>query len=296
MPERDDRSQRLTTTELARFVARGFLVFDAVVPAEINEAALDLFAATGARDMDRPKPASGTPLSELYPDPSPIGAMLRLPRVVGIIASLVGPDPVYDHDWVHVRDAGNLVDQHLHQDAIIETTTAFDIQLFWYPHDVRPGEGGTGFVPGSHLRTVNEADIARYQNIVGQRDFVGPAGSIAVFHQGLWHRGRANHGASRRWMYKLRLNPTEPQVRLWNLDDFEAVHGRKSDHIFATYDDTSAAASFRRTEPWHEAATGRLETVNRTRLWRYLTGDDEFDVDWYLSRSDGRARLDGAAP
>jgi hypothetical protein len=221
--------------------------------------------------------------------------MLRLPRVQGIIASLAGPDPVYDHDWVHLRDAGDTVDQHLHQDAIVDSTVAFDIQLFWFPHDVAPGEGGTGFVPGSHLRRVNEADIARYQYLKGQRDFVGPAGSVAVFHQGLWHRGRANRGERPRWMYKIRLNPTVPQVRHWNLDDFETVHGDVHDHIFATYDDHTAAGRLRQAEPWHEAATGRLETVNRSRLWRYLTGDERFDADWYLTRTEGRQQLDRVA-
>ncbi len=291
----DDGGERLTTAEMALFVARGYLVFESVVPDDLNAAAIELFEQTGVVDLARSKPHSGTPLAELYPDPSPIGAMLRLPRVAGIITSLVGPDPVYDHDWVHVREAGDLVDQHLHQDAIIDTTTAFDVQLFWFPHAVAPGEGGTGFVPGSHLRTVNEADIARYQNIAGQRDVVAPAGSVAVFHQGLWHRGRANHGPARRWMYKIRLNPTVPQVRHWDLADFDEVHGAGHDHIFATYADRTAAAMFRRPEAWHEAATGRLETVNRSQLWRYLTGDPTFDADWYLTRTEGRARLDEAA-
>jgi len=292
MTRADDPSQLLTTAEVARFVARGFLVFESVVPDDLNAAALELFGQTGIVDMARPKPDSGTPLEDIYPDPSPIGAMLRLPRVAGIITSLLGPAPVYDHDWVHVRGGGDLVDQHLHQDAIIDTTRAFDVQLFWFPHDVAPGEGGTGFVPGSHLRAVNEFDISRYQNIVGQRDFSGPAGSIAVFHQGMWHRGRANRGAAPRWVYKIRLNPSCPQVRHWDLDDFDEVHGAPHDHIFATYDDDTAAAVFRRPEPWYEFATGRLETVNRSRLWRYLTGDDGFDADWYLSRTEGRERID----
>jgi hypothetical protein len=291
----DDRSQRLTTAEMARFVAHGHLVFEAVVPEELNAAALELFDRTGALDMARAKPDSGTPLADIYPDPSPVGAMLRLPRVAGILTSLVGAEPRYDHDWVHVREPGDLVDQHLHQDAIVDTTLAFDVQLFWFPHEVRAGEGGTGFVPGSHLRVVNELDLARYQNLRGQRDVTGPAGTIAVFHQGLWHRGRANRGPSRRTMYKIRLNPTQPQVRLWNLDDYDEVHGAAHDHVFATFDDTSAAGRFRRPEPWFEAAASRIETVNRSRLWRYLTGDDRFDADWYLSRTERREQLDRAA-
>jgi len=287
------RDELLTTAEMAKFAAVGFLVFESVVPDEINRAALDLFAQTGPADTMRPKPESGTALAALYPDPSPIGAMLRLPRIQGILRSLLGPDPVYDHDWVHVRAAGDLSEQFLHQDAIIDTTPAFDIQLFWFPHDVAPGEGGTGLVPSSHLRLVNEADIGRYQNLLGQRDISGPAGTVAVFHQGLWHRGRANRGRNPRIMYKLRLNPTVPQVRHWDLDDFDQVHNGPEDHVFATFRADSAAAMFRRPAPWHEQATGRLETVNRTKLWRYLTGDDGFDADWYLSRIERRSRLDG---
>ncbi len=285
-------SDLLTTAEMAKFAALGYLVFESVVPAAINQAALEMFAQTGGADHERAKPRSGTPLDELYPDPSPVGAMLRLPRVQGILTSLLGPDPVFDHDWVHLREGGDLVDQLLHQDCIVDATLAFDVQMFWFPHDVAPGEGGTGLVPGSHLRIVNEADIGRYQNLRGQRDVSGPAGTVAVFHQGLWHRGRAHHGSNRRWMYKLRLNPTVPQVRRWNLDDFEDVHNGPEDHSFATFSNESAAAMFRRPAPWHEHGAGRLETVNRAKLWRYLTGDDDFDADWYLSRTERRARID----
>lgn len=291
----DECSHLLTTAEMARFVAEGLLVFEAIVPDELNRAAVELFSRTGMADMFRPKPDSGTPLADLYPDPSPIGAMLRLPAVTGIITSLVGPDPVYDHDWVHVRTPGDLVDQHLHQDAIVDTTLAFDVQLFWFPHDVAPGEGGTGYVPGSHLRVVNEFDVARYQNLVGQRDVSGPAGTVAVFHQGLWHRGRANRGATQRWLYKIRLNPTRPQVRLWDLGDFAAIQGAPHDHIFATYQDSTAAAMFRAPQPWFEHGASRLETVNRSRLWRYLSGDDAFDADWYLTRTDRREAIDAIA-
>jgi hypothetical protein len=37
-------------------------------------------------------------------------------------------------------------------------------------------------------------------------------------------------------------------------------------------------------EPWFEQATGRLEIVNRIKLWRFLTGDDNFDVHYWLTR------------
>jgi hypothetical protein len=37
-------------------------------------------------------------------------------------------------------------------------------------------------------------------------------------------------------------------------------------------------------EPWYEYDTGRLELINRLKLWRYLTGADQADVDYWLSR------------
>ena len=37
-------------------------------------------------------------------------------------------------------------------------------------------------------------------------------------------------------------------------------------------------------QPWFEMDTGRLEFVNRIRLWRYLLGDDSFDAHYWVTR------------
>jgi hypothetical protein len=37
-------------------------------------------------------------------------------------------------------------------------------------------------------------------------------------------------------------------------------------------------------EPWHENDTGRLEYINRIKLWRYITGDDAYDADYWMTR------------
>jgi hypothetical protein len=37
-------------------------------------------------------------------------------------------------------------------------------------------------------------------------------------------------------------------------------------------------------EPWHENDTGRLELLNRVKLWRYLTGDPDYDADYWATR------------
>ena len=50
--------------------------------------------------------------------------------------------------------------------------------------------------------------------------------------------------------------------------------------------------TLRHREPWMGEQDHRLELMARTRLWRYLTGDDAFDLDWYHTRLDGRASLE----
>jgi len=284
---------------MAAFVTDGYLRFDALVPDQINRAVLDEIA-TLKDERWLPEgmhpPDTGTPLADCYPEPSAIGAYLRLPEVQGIIEALVGLDATFDHDFTHHLPAGSEYLQDLHVDAVVDSLDpAFDIQLFYFPHDVTAGEGGTRFVPGSHLRRVLSGGIGRYQHIVGEQQFCGEAGTVLVFHHGMWHAGQPNPGAADRWMHKVRLNPTRPQVRRWNTSDLEALHNRPTDHVFATMESDSVAHVFRTNHPWHGVTESRNEQIQRARLWRYLTGDDGYDVDHYLSRLEGHERVAGDA-
>ena len=147
--------------------------------------------------------------------------------MAGIIYSLVGPDPLFDHQYVHVREPHEDAAQHLHGDSTIDLRMHFDMQLMYFPHDVPLEMGGTLLVPGSHFRRINEIDIARYQNIVGQIPMVCQAGTILVLHHGIWHCGRQNKSDQRRYMFKVRLNPTVRQLRLWNTDDLDDSVGQQ---------------------------------------------------------------------
>jgi hypothetical protein len=275
-----DKQYLLTSKQMATFVAKGFLRFDELVPAEINEAVMAEIDAGSIKAAP-----AGTPLSQCYPEPSAIGRMLRLPEVQGIIQSLVGPDPLFDHHAVHVRQPNQDSAQGLHGDSIIDTRMHFDIQLMYFPHDVPLEMGGTLLVPGSHFRRINEMDIARYQNFLGQIPMVCKAGSLLALHHGIWHCGRQNKTDRVRYMYKIRLNPRVRQLRLWNTDDLSADY-HKHKPIFTR--ETNAIEDIQtilsRQEPWFEDAGGRLEIVNRVKLWRFLTGDDNFDVHYWLTR------------
>ena len=273
-----DKTHLLNSRQMASFAARGFLRFEALIPPELNERAMREI------DGDVPSAPAGTPLARCYPPPSVLGEILRSPEIAGIIYSLVGPDPLFDHQYVHVREPREEAAQHLHGDSTIDLRMHFDMQLMYFPHDVPLEMGGTLLVPGSHFRRINESDIGRYQNIVGQIPIVCQAGTILVLHHGIWHCGRQNKSSQKRYMFKVRLNPTVRQLRLWNTDDLDGSVGQQHP-IFSketpTDDIQAILSSF---EPWFEGGNGRLEILNRIKFWRFLTGDDNFDAHYWLTR------------
>jgi len=274
-----DARHLLDSKQVASFVARGFLRFDEIVPRALCEEALAEIAA-GARpshyQAKRGEPASrwpGQPLDEVWPDSVGLAAIVHSPAIAGIIQSLVGPRAIYDHHYAHAIEPNQRWSQPWHADAIVDPRTAFDIQLFFFFQDTPRAMGGTMILPGSHLRRVNESDVARYQNFVGQMPTVCNAGTLLVCHHGIWHCGQPNITPTRRVMLKLRLNPSVPQRLLWNTADLG---------------DTAISGILGSPEPWH-GNEARLEVVNRIKLWRHLTGDARFDVDYWLTRLENQA-------
>jgi hypothetical protein len=155
-----DRNHLLTTRQMAEFVADGFLIFPEVVPTELNDAFLDEWVAglysRGFGVPDHTKPITergGQPLEGFLADSKGIGQILRLDAIEGIIASLAGPGPLYDHHYVHIAAAGTSVGQRWHADNMIDPRVfTFDVQLFYFPHDTPKEMGGTLILPGSHFR------------------------------------------------------------------------------------------------------------------------------------------------
>lgn len=301
----------LDSLDMARFVARGFLRFDAVVPDEINAQFLaeagdipepgqkmrrtygELLAKSGI-----PEVAPGTPLGSAYPQGSAVQRLLDLPLVKGAIRSLVGPDPVFDHHFLHVtfppayHDAGGAenVSQHTHQDSTVDPQAGFDLQIMYYPHAVTREMGGTRFVPGTHLRKVSEVALGRYQNIAGQQHMVCEAGTLLFLHNGIWHGGGVNLSDRTRTMFKIRMNPTQPQVRRWDMATLPEAPAERPIFFVKGPLPQTVESILTTPEPWFEQDTGRLEYVNRIKLWRHLSGDPAFDADYWMTRLENPAR------
>jgi ectoine hydroxylase-related dioxygenase (phytanoyl-CoA dioxygenase family) len=196
---------------------------------------------------------------------------VNLPRFAGAIESLVGPDPYFDHYCAHQVSPGEIRHADLHQDAEFDTRfNAFDIQYSIFFHDVTKEMGGTLFVPGTHFRPVRVFGIRRYHHIMGSVPSVAKGGTVIFWHHNLWHSARSNRTDKLRTMFKTRLNPSVPQVQLWDTSDLQ---------------DPQIRSILSRGQPWmaHEQ---RAEIINRIKLWRALTGDPEYDITGWVTRAE----------
>jgi hypothetical protein len=258
----------LNAEQMANFVSDGYLRFDALVPDELNRAVMAEIASDSAQVWFNNERKPMAEFLTMYPA---YARIIALPSVRGIIHSLIGPDPHADHFAEHKVAPGGRA-WWWHADATIDgRTDAFDIQLFYFPHDTPPEAGGTIILPGSHFRFVHESTIARYQNIAGQLRIACPAGTMVVAHQNLWHASQPNSTDKTRAMLKLRLNPSVRQQGLFDMRDIGA---------------TGVLQALTRNHPWH-GAEHRIEILQRLRLWRAITGTD-YDADLWLTRLENK--------
>lgn len=244
---------QLNATQMAHFIRDGYLVMENLVPREWNERAYQ---------EQRDHEFKGY---RYWLDSKHIQDIFELPQVKGVIRSLVGDNPGYDHSFLHTVSPRRLLAQEWHGDSIIDTRKyGFDIQVFYFSHDAPKESGPTLILPGSHLRRVNTRSIGRYKNIIGQKQLAVGAGTMVFWHQGLWHCAQPNYTDNMRYVFKLRLRPGEEQRGLFNTE------GYNSDEI---------RGIIGQSYPW-QGNEGRLEHVQRAKLWRYVTGDDEIDFSF----------------
>ena len=288
-----DTLNLLTTSQVAEFAAKGCLRFDGLIGSDLNQEFLDLFAEDIGSD-DRyanrviPNCKPGTYVSQAFPQDHPLSKILAQPVVAGTLKSLMGTDPIFDHHHVHMTFPNRSRVQTNHQDSTIDLRSKnFDIQMIYFPHEVNDKMGGTRYIPGTHLRTVHESQIARYQNIRGQIRVTCPAGTIIFFHHGIWHGGGKNTSDVPRIMYKLRLQPSGSQSLQWDTSDLteERIKSwqRPIFHAFGKREEDDVPSKLMSDEPWFDN-TSRLEYMNRIRFWRTLLNDAELDIDYWLTR------------
>ena len=247
----------ISSKDMARFVASGYLKFDDMVPADLCKASREEMPTFGGYL------AVGTPFEETWPKDSALGEVFRLPQVKGLIESLVGPDPLYDHHAAHLVKGGQLKGPDMHQDSVIDfRENYFDIQLSFFPVDTPDEMGGTFLVPGTQYRNVRTSEVTFYQHLRGKIWATCKAGAMYVWNTRVWHGARSNHTDQDRYMFKLRLNPAVPQVGLFDTADL---------------DDPEIGGLLNTNHGW-EGNEHRYELMKRVKLWRYVSDQPDYDL------------------
>ena len=296
----------LTTEQMAEFASSGCLFFEELIDKETNKEFLDDIGHTSADKVDSmetynknikatssiPRIKAGSTLKNAYPVNSPLEKILKNEVVAGAIQSLVGSNPIVDHQALHLTFPTKFfkgankrqMSQGNHQDSTIDPRSTFDIQVFYFPTEVTKEMGGTRYHPGTHLRIVNEFAIAKYQNILGQKSIVCKPGTIGIFHNGLWLGAGVNFSDEIRYMFKVRLQPTEIQELLWDPEKkYKPLPNRA---LYWTDENKEETINdiLMQSYPWQEADTNRLDKINVVKFWRLLTGHKKMDVDYWLTR------------
>jgi len=188
-----------------------------------------------------------------------------VPKVQGLIRSLVGPNPLYNHHGPHITPTCQLRGPDTHQDSVIDfREDYFDIQLSLFADDTPDEMGRTLLMPRMHFRNVQTSEITVYQHMRGKVWATCPAGTIYVWNTRVWHGARCNHTDTDhdRYMYKLCLNSTSPQVRYFDTSDL----------------DDPAIGDILNTHHGWEGNEHRYKLMQRVKLWRFVSGQPDYDL------------------
>ena len=261
----------LDAEQMARFVIDGFLEFDDLVPDELGKAVhADLIQAVGPDGLapDYRWHITDNPHG-FYEKSSAVREIHNLPRVNGVLQSLLGQGHIASHSAVHATPPNKAEAQQWHVDGGGRRQVrlpgvhrySFDVLTAYFPHDTPHEMGPTLVLPGSHMRSVLGQDLGRYKNIVGQRRLSGKAGRIVFMHEAIWHCAQSNETDQWRFMFKIRYNPRVPQRAVFNTDGWDTEEMRRF---------------FRMKKDTH-GLTGESSAVvtERAAWWRYLCGADE---------------------
>jgi hypothetical protein len=252
----------LNAEQMAQFVTNGYLQLNDLIPTELNDTVLNDMIKWKGSTEDRGYNDA------FWKDCESVRTVFELPQVKGVLNSLVGMNPRYDHTYLHMTPPNTNKPQayHWHQDGSLDIRIfSFDVQIFYFPQEVTNEMGATGILPGSHMRKVSTGSTSRYKNIVGQKQVAGKAGQLVFMHHNMWHTAMPNISDKPRFMFHLRFNPRQEQRNLFNKEGYRDEEIRKI--IMGPH------------HPWH-GNEDRTEQVMRALLWRYVTGDDEIDFSF----------------
>ena len=236
-----DIKPTMTDDDVMDFVAKGYVVLDAVVDPDFNHRCFE--ARTG-------------PAKELVGSPDFLREVLLHPVVAGVIRSLLGLNFLTPTGGHHHLIEQPFVGQDWHSDGISgHGYEVNELQCYYYPQDVGLEDGPTMILPGSHCRSVNRDALAHYGDLLGQLPLIVKAGTVAITRYGIWHKAGPKLNYKRRSMIKFSYFRNESPRRDWLIESEEIPSYRDR----AGYPYTSGVESYR-------------DVRRRIHTWNWLCG------------------------
>jgi len=204
-----DCDPTLNDSQVLEFCRNGYLMFESVVPEEINRNVLEVIETDG--------------YGALHQKTWFVEHVLLNRQVAGAIRALLGKDfglpiGVYNHRAECPQSA-----QFWHRDGGSRYGPETNhLQVFYYPQDTPQALGPTDVLPGSHFLFQLQSWMGHYSGIASSVTTAAPAGSIFVTAYPIWHRRGKSTAHAIRHMLKYCYWRTAPPQRDWIIEsDFD---------------------------------------------------------------------------
>lgn len=187
----------LTDEQMRHFIEHGFLLLQTDFSDEFHDS---LNARIGAVMQEE-----GNPGNNFLPRIPEAQEIFRDPIIKGAVSSVLGEDYIMQpHRHCHFTEPGRKV-QSWHKDsywgyARIRNHHPWWAMIFYYPQAVTLEMGPSGILPGTQYYDKRPGDDTEQSLFLE-----GPAGTFALIHYDLWHRGGANLSRQNRAMMKFQF-------------------------------------------------------------------------------------------
>lgn len=201
----------LTDAQLRQFVSHGYVVLKTDFSADFHDSM--------SRRIQEVMKKEGNPGNNILPRVPEVQEVFKHPVIRGALGSVLGPDYVmHPHRHCHFTEPGRKV-QSWHKDsywghAKMRNHHPWWAMIFYYDHAVDEPLGPSGLLAGTQYYHERNADP-------GEEDvhLLGEAGTMALIHYDLWHRGNANVSERTRSMLKFQFvrmqRPTPTPAAPW---------------------------------------------------------------------------------
>jgi hypothetical protein len=195
----------LDDTQVLEFCKLGFLMLDGVVPAAINQQALEYLEAH----------PQGEPTAILHEDWFHQNVIIN-PAVAGAVRSLLGPHFGLPNIMSNHRVQCPLPAQQWHRDGGSRPGPALNhLQVFYYPQACAVENGPTELLPGSHHLFNQARAMAHLGHVRGTYRAAGSAGSVFLTVYSIWHRRSGSTAPGLRNLLKYNYWRTAAPARDW---------------------------------------------------------------------------------